>query len=77
MLEPATRLTNVIWLEVTGVFFSLFAITGAAYCWKNWHVVRGGSADEQHRLWIMAAMTAVFGYFCISSFVRAKRRARR
>jgi hypothetical protein len=67
----------VLWLEVTGVFFGLFAVTGVTFCWKNWRVLHGGSATDQQRFWVMAGMGAVFGYFCLSSFVRARRRARR
>ena len=73
---PAARLTGVLWLEVTGVFFALFAVAGVSYCWKNWRVLHGGSLTDQERFWVMAAMGAVFGYFCVSNFARARRRSR-
>ena len=74
---PAARIGSVLWLEVTGVFFALFAGTGVVYCWEHWRAIQGGTALDQRRLALMAGMALVFGYFCISSFVRARRRERR
>jgi len=66
----------VLWLEVVGVFFGLFALFALAGVWRlrgEWH-----SAAAGHRQLLGAlAMLALFGYFTVSSFVRARRRERR
>lgn len=76
--RPFVRLSGVLWLEVTGVFFGIFALfaLGAVLRFRSaWHVTAANSAA--HRSLIGAfIMLAVFGYFCVSSFVRAHRRER-
>ena len=74
--QPAVKLTAVIWLEVMGVFFSLFVIVGAGYCWSHRAALHGADAGEMRSFWMMAAVTVLFGYFCVSSFLRARRRSR-
>ncbi|QHN04183.1 hypothetical protein FTO74_13005 [Granulicella sp. WH15] len=74
--KPTVRASGIIWLEVTGTFFSLFVIVGSTYCWSHRAALHGGTPEAQRGFWVMAAMTLLFGYFCLSSFLRAKRRAR-
>jgi hypothetical protein len=72
--NPFVRLSGVLWLEVTGVFFGIFALFAAGTVWKlrgEWH-----SPANYRGLWGAVAMLVVFGYFCVSSFVRARRRER-
>ena len=74
--RPFVRLGGVLWLEVTGVFFGIFALFAAGGAWRlrgEWHLNAAG-----HRQLLGAvAMLAFFGYFSVSSFVRARRRERR
>jgi len=73
---PFVRLSGVLWLEVSGVFFGIFALfaLGAVIRLRGqWHA---GSAERQQLLGSVA-MLALFGYFCVSNFVRARRRERR
>jgi hypothetical protein len=75
-LEPARRLSGVLALEVAGVFFGIFAVGGLSAIWRmrgNWRA--GGVGHTQ--LLGGVAMVLIFGYFCISSFVRARRREKR
>jgi hypothetical protein len=75
---PFVKLSGALWLELTGVFFGIFAVFAAVNAWK----IRGalhetaGSRDAHGRLLIAVAMAVVFGYFCVSSFVKANRRAK-
>ena len=73
--NPVVRLSGVLWLEVMGVFFGIFALFATATVWRlraSWH-----TPGPDHRQWLGAvAMLVVFGYFCVSSFIRAKRRER-
>lgn len=74
--RPFVRLSGVVWLEVTGVFFGIFALLALGYMWKlrgAWHA--GAANAGEHRSFLGAVvMLALFGYFCVSSFVRARQR---
>lgn len=73
--RPFVRLGGVLWLEVSGVFFGIFALFALAAMWRmrgEWH----GSTDARRQMMGAGVMLLVFGYFCVSSFVRAKRRER-
>jgi len=75
---PFVKVSGALWLELTGVFFGIFAVFGSVNAWKMRGALHETSAnhDEHVRLLIAAAMAAVFGYFCVSSFVKANRRSR-
>jgi hypothetical protein len=78
MWKPIVRLSGVVWLEVTGVFFGIFALLALGYLWKlrgAWHA-NAANADERRSLIGAVVMLALFGYFCVSSFVRARQRER-
>jgi hypothetical protein len=78
-LEPAVRLSSVLWLEVTGVFFAIFALAAANGVWRLRAELRPALAHPAaHGSLLGAALIfALFAYFSISSFVRAHRRQRR
>jgi len=76
---PFVKLSGVLWLEVTGVFFGIFALFAGVGAWKlreDWHQTALNHEAHVHFL-SSAVMAAVFGYFCVSSFVTAGRRQRR
>ena len=76
---PFVKLSGVLWLELTGVFFGIFAVFAIGGVWKmrgEWRQT-AGNYDVRMRLIGAAAMAVVFGYFCVSSFVKANRRGRR
>jgi hypothetical protein len=72
-------LSGVLWLELTGVFFGVFAAFAAGGAWK----MRGAlhetveNHDAHTRFLIAATMALIFGYFCVSSFMKANRRGKR
>jgi hypothetical protein len=72
------RLSGALWLELTGVFFGIFAVFAAGGTWRLRAALYETAAnhDAHVRLLISTAMAAVFGYFCVSSFVKANRRTR-
>jgi hypothetical protein len=76
--RPFIRLSGVLWLEFTGVFFGIFAVYAASGAWKLRGDLRETAAnhDAHMHLLMAAGMALVFGYFCVSSFVRAARRGR-
>ena len=73
------KLSGVLWLELTGVFFGVFALFAANGAWKLRAAITTTAAnhDAHVRFLIAATMAAIFGYFCISSFVKAAQRGRR
>ena len=67
---PLVKASGVLWLEVTGVLFGLFAAAAAVAVWRE----RGNftaAGTPMYRAWF------ALGYFTISSYVRAARRQRR
>jgi hypothetical protein len=78
MWGPFVKLSGALWLELTGVFFGIFAVFAAGGAWKLRTALYGTATnhDAHVRLLISAAMAVLFGYFCVSSFVKANRRSR-
>jgi len=76
---PFVRLSGALWLELTGVFFGIFAVSAGGNAWKmRWALHETAANHDAHvRLLISVVMAAAFGYFCLSSFVKASRRVRR
>jgi hypothetical protein len=71
-LRPFGRVGGILWLEVTGFFFGLFAVYFAQDIWRT-HA--SYAAGPQHQRFLIAvALTGLFGYLSISAFWRAKRR---
>jgi hypothetical protein len=72
MWKPFAHASGIIWLQITGLFFSIFAIVFASNTYKlrqNW------SAGPGHaRFLTYAAVTLVFAYFACSSFYRARKK---
>jgi hypothetical protein len=76
---PFVKLSGVLWLELTGVFFGIFALFAASEVWKQRANLRSTSTNHdahQHFL-VISTMAAVFGYFFVTSFVKAHRRGKR
>lgn len=71
-LRPFRRVGGILWLEVTGFFFGLFAVFFAVTLWRS----RADYAQgPHHQQFLTAAVLAVvFGYLSISSFLRANRK---
>jgi hypothetical protein len=72
------RLSGVLWLEFTGAFFGIFALYAASGVWKLRAALRDTPANHEAHVHLLLAtgMTLLFGYFCVSSFVRASRRGK-
>jgi hypothetical protein len=71
-LRPFQRVGGILWLEMTGAFFLLFALLFGRAMWR----VRASYAYGPEHIQFLgyAAMTAVFLYLGVSSFWRARRR---
>jgi hypothetical protein len=76
--SPLARFSSVVWLQVTGVFFTLLAMFLSQGLWKQRALARqplGSQAAEM--FYLHGAAFVVFTYFAISNFVRAHLRERR
>jgi len=74
--RPTVKLSGVLWLELTGVFFGIFALSATIAAWKlrgNLHRTPA-NADAHTHLLFAIGIAIVFAYFCASSFLRARRR---
>lgn len=71
-LRPFRRVGGILWLEVTGFFFGMFAVYFGADVWRVRAALHGGA--EHQRLLLSAAASAGFAYLCLSAFWRARRR---
>jgi hypothetical protein len=76
--RPFVRLSGVLWLEFTGVFFGIFALYAASGAWKLRGDLREttGNHDAHVHFLMAVVMAVVFTYFCVSSFLRASRKGR-
>ena len=76
---PFVKLSGVLWLEVTGVFFGVFALLAGSGAWKQRAAIHGSAANPQAQghVLLLAGVAVLFAYFCVSSFVKANRRGRR
>src|SRR3954452_24560117 len=63
------RVGHVLWLEVTGFFFAVFAVIGGGGLVREARVHPAPS-----RLAILAIFTLMFAWFAVSSFLRARKR---
>jgi len=77
MLGPVAHTGGVLWLEVTGLFFGLFALFFAQNAYKFRQDCAGG--PEHAHFWLYASLAALFGGFTVTQFstARGKEKKRR
>lgn len=75
---PFVKLSGVLWLEMTGVFFGIFALFAIGGAWKMRAAMHETALNHlaHERFEWAVVMAGVFGYFCVTSFVKARRRGR-
>lgn len=72
---PMAHTGGVLWLEITGLFFALFAAFFAQNLYKFRNAYRGG-LEHTHFL-IYAALTLLFAFFAATQFYKARRKEKR
>jgi hypothetical protein len=74
-LGPFTHAGSVLWLEITGMFFALFAL----FFVQNVYRVRGSwrHGPEHTHLLLYVILAIGFAWFSFSSFMRAYRKSKR
>jgi hypothetical protein len=76
--RPFVKASGVLWLEMTGSFFALFALFAAQSTWMHradLHQTALNHTAHQHFL-VSCGVTLAFTYFSVSSFLKARRRSR-
>ncbi|HEY5212781.1 MAG TPA: hypothetical protein VIJ38_07155 [Acidobacteriaceae bacterium] len=70
--SPVARFSSVLWLQVTGTFFTLLALFLSQGLWKQRGAVRLPlDSHAAGMFYLQLAAFVVFAYFAISNFVRA------
>ncbi len=72
-VQSTTRVLHVLWLEVTGLFFMVLALVGAAAAIREHHRQLAGSGSTGKML-LASGFALLFAYFGVSSFWRSKKR---
>jgi hypothetical protein len=75
LLGPFTHAGGVLWLEITGLFFALFAVFFVQSVYRVHTAWRQG--PERTHLLLYCAMAFVFAWFSVTSFARAYRKSKR
>ncbi len=71
-LRPFSRVGGILWLEITGFFFGMFAVYFGADVWRVRASLHQG--PEHNHLLLSATVCLGFTYLSVSSFLRARRR---
>jgi hypothetical protein len=72
---PFTHAGSILWLEITGLFFALFAVFFVQSVYRVHTAWRQG--PEHTHLLLYAALAVAFAWFSVSSFARAYRKSKR
>ena len=75
-LRQFSGVAHQLWLEITGFAFLVFAAGGAIAVVREYNSYHAGKVTSSHLL-LAAGFTAVFTWFGITSFWRARARSRR
>jgi hypothetical protein len=70
--RSAARVTKVLWLEVIGAACAIFAISFAAKLWTEYQN-RATTENPTFRISAAGLVLAIFAWFAVSSFWRARK----
>ncbi|MBV9073007.1 MAG: hypothetical protein JOZ10_05185 [Acidobacteria bacterium] len=75
--KATARATRVLWLEVTGFFFAVFALWVVAATWSQWQKIRvdPSTAPPTWHVFVGIGFSLFLIYFAATSFWRARREA--
>jgi hypothetical protein len=72
MVGPFARAGSILALQITGVFFAIFAVFFLSHAWQT---VRAAGWHDRHGQ-VYAGLAVVFVWFTVSSFWRARKKGR-
>ena len=73
-LGSVGRTAHELWLEVTGLFFLLFAAVGGGAALRAYQTYAAGKTGPA-RLWLGIGFTLMFAYFGITSLMRSRKKS--
>lgn len=73
LVRPFAHATGVLWNQIVGVFFALFAIFFTEHAW----ILHKSAGLRDRHLIVYIVLALLFAWFAVSSFWRARRRQRR
>ncbi len=73
VLGSVLKAAHILWLQITGVFFVLFALAGGIAYWKEYKAWTAGKIGPGRAV-LALAFCVIFAWFGVTSFWRAKRR---
>ncbi len=73
-LASVFRAVHILWLQVTGLFFVVFAFVGGVAFWKEYRSWDAGKIGPE-RAALALCFSLMFAWFGLSSFWRAARRS--
>ena len=77
VLKPVAKFSSVLWLEVTGLFYAVFTVLLGAAAARQWKATfTSGTGGEHSRFYLYAGVAAVFAYFSVTNFWKARQRGR-
>jgi hypothetical protein len=73
--KATARATRILWLEVTGFFFAVFALWVIGATWSQWEKIRSAavSAPPEWHVYVGIGFALFLIYFSATSFWRARR----
>ncbi|HZQ92744.1 MAG TPA: hypothetical protein VFA60_13195 [Terriglobales bacterium] len=74
-LVAVSRALQVLWLEVTGFVFAVFAVVGGFAAWREYQAWTAGRMGPGRAL-LALGFTGMFGWFAVSSFWRSRKTRR-
>ncbi len=72
-LKSLLHVIHLLWLEITGLFFILFAVVFLSRTVRHYHAYTAGRTDAKH-VAAGVAVTLLFAWFGVTSFLRARRK---
>lgn len=74
-LSSVSHAAHILWLQITGCFFALFAMACGSAALREYRGYAAGKTPISH-VWLTASLAVLFTYFAVSSFLHARRRGR-
>ncbi len=76
--QPLAVFAGALWSRVTGLFFALLAVTMGSGAWRTRGALHPGAGRlAVGHFMLFGSFTLLFGYFAVSSFVRARLKERK
>lgn len=73
LVRPFAHATSLLWAQITGIFFALFAVFFVEHAWMVYRAAHG----RDRLVFLYGALALLFTWFAVSTFWRVRRKQRR